>query len=363
MAGNGSRMIWDYSSRAFRAGYAAASSWNEDSIGLYSAAHGFGTLALGNNSYAMGFYTHARTYAGFSIGRYNVGASGTETTWNSSDPLFEVGNGSTNTNRNNAFTIRKDGRVGINDATPDYLFDIENNGLSNRSIYINHDVSSNSSNMYGMYIDADNTASNSGVSYGAYISMTNNNDNTYGSYSLAYCDALDNSPAYGTYSFVDNDNGSGWAYGVYGSVSGTTSGSKYAGYFNGDVYTNGSYLPSDRKLKKSIQPAEGALHTVLQIPVSSYVYDHTRYPGMNLPQGNRLGFLAEDLKEVLPDLVKTSVQPPQNPEEIEEGDIPGVEVHFEAVDYTALVPYLVKAMQEQQAEIEALKARIEDLEK
>ena len=363
MAGNGSRMIWDYSSRAFRAGYAAASSWNEDSIGLYSAAHGFGTVALGYNSYAMGFYTHARTYAGFAIGRYNEGRSGTESTWTTSDPLFEVGNGTSNTNRNNAFTIRKDGRVGLNDATPDYLLDLENNNLSLRSIYINHDNTSNSSTMYGIYLNADNSASNSGTSYGAYFDMTNNNDDAYGVYSLAFGDAFDGSPAYGLRAYVDNDNGTGWAYGLYSSVSGSTIGSKYAGYFNGDVYTNGSYLPSDRKLKKDIRHAEGALSTLLQIPVSSYVYDHARYPGMNLPQGNRMGFLAEDMAAVLPELVKTSVHPEQTPEEIEEGDIPGVEVHFDAVDYTALVPYLVKAMQEQQAEIEALKARIVELEK
>lgn len=363
MAGNGAKLIWDYSNRAFRAGYAAASSWNEDSIGLYSAAHGFGTIALGYNSYAHGFYTHARTYAGFSIGRYNVGSSGTESSWTSTDPLFEVGNGISNTNRNNAFTIRKDGRVAINDATPDYLLDIENPGISQRSLYINHDITSSSSTMYGIYVDADNSTANSGTSYGAYLSLTNNNDDAYGLYSLAFCDATDASPAYGIRAYVDNDNGTGWTYAVYGSVSGTTSGTKYGGYFNGDVYTNGSYLPSDRKLKTEIREAGSALPRIMNLPVATYQYRTADFPHMNLPAGQRVGFLAEDVKLLFPELVKHSIQPKPEEEELEGRQSGETDLAFDAVDYASLVPYLVKSIQEQQQLIEDLETEVTELRK
>lgn len=361
MAGNGAKAIWDYSSRAFRAGYAAASSWNEDSIGLYSAAFGFGSLASAYMSFAHGFYTHARTYAGFSIGRYNVGSDGSPTSWNNADPLFEVGNGTSNTNRNNAFTIRKDGRVAINDATPDYMLDIENNDKSLRSIYVNHDNTSNSSSMYGIYINADNTASNSGLSYAGYFDMTNNNDDAYGQYSLAFCDAFDGSPAYAVRSYVDNDNGSGWAYSIYGSVSGSTSGSKYAGYFNGNVYTTGSYLPSDGKLKRNMVPAENAIGKLLEIEVLDYEYASDKYPHMLLPQGIRTGFLAQNIKDVFPQLIKRSVQPETSPEEAGDGMPYGPNVEFDAVDYSGMIPYLVKAIQEQNELINQLQDQNREL--
>lgn len=363
MSGNGSKLIWDYSHRAFRAGYAAASSWNEDSIGLYSAAFGFGTVAKAYMSFAHGFYTHAKTYGGFSIGRYNVGAEGNSTAWTTTDPLFEVGNGTSNTNRNNAFTIRKDGRVGINDATPDYLFDIENPELSLRSIYINHDITSSSSTMYGIYVNADNTASNSGVSYAGYFDMTNNNDDAYGIYSLAFCDAMDASPAYAVRSYVDNDNGSGWAYSIYGSVSGTTTGSKYAGYFNGHVYTTGSYLPSDQKLKTNIRVnSERSIAKLMHLEVVNFNYLKSSFQGMNLPNGQQTGLLAQNVEEHYPELVKTTVQPAPTEEEIDQGAIPSEDIFFKAVDYTKLIPHLLKAIQEQQAEIETLKQRINHLE-
>ena len=362
LAGNGAKVIWDYSSRAFRAGYAANSSWNEDSVGLYSTAFGFGSVASACMSFGHGFYTHANTYAGFAVGRYNVGAKGSPSSWTNSDPLFEVGNGTSLSNRNNAFTIRKDGLVGLNDATPDYLLDIENINLSLRSIYINHDNTLSSSTMYGVYINADNTASNSGVSYAGYFDMTNNNDDAYGLYSLAFCDATDGSPAYAIRAYVDNDNGTGAAYAIYGSVAGSSTGSKFAGYFNGDVYTTGSYLPSDRKLKTNLQPATAKVtDRLMQLPVTNFEYVKDKI-NMSLPSGRQTGLIAQDVEQLFPELVREAVQPEPTPEEIADGAANTGPVTFKAVDYTRLIPYLIKAIQEQQEEIEILKQRIEALE-
>ena len=319
LAGNGAKVIWDYSSRAFRAGYAANSSWNEDSVGLYSSAFGFGSVASAYMSFGLGFYTHANTYAGIAVGRYNVGAKGSPSSWTNSDPLFEVGNGTSLSNRNNAFTIRKDGLIGLNDATPDYLFDIENIDLSLRSIYINHDNTLSSSTMYGVYINADNTAANSGVSYAGYFDMTNNNDDAYGLYSLAFCDATDGSPAYAIRAYVDNDNGTGAAYAIYGSVAGSSTGSKFAGYFSGDVYTTGSYLPSDRKLKTHLQPAaDDATKRLMKLEVKNFEYLTGKY-NMSLPTGRQTGLIAQDVEKQFPELVREAIQPEPSSEELEEG--------------------------------------------
>jgi hypothetical protein len=59
---------------------------------------------------------------------------------------------------------------------------------------------------------------------------------------------------------------------------------------------------------------------------------------------NDIGFIAQEVEKVLPGVVTENKG-------------------TKAVDYVKLVPVLVKAMQEQQKEIEALKSRVEALEK
>ena len=216
--------------------------------------------------------------------------------------------------------------------------------------------------MYGMFINADNNASTSGVSYAGYFDMTNNNNDAYGLYSLAFCDATDGSPAYGVRAYVDNDNGTGWAYAIYGSVAGSTTGSKYAGYFNGDVYTSGSYLPSDRKLKTNLRRAsDNATKRLMKLEVKNFEYLKGKY-NMKLPSGRQTGLIAQDVEKQFPELVREAIQPEASPRELEDGASNSAPVTFKAVDYTRLIPYLIKAIQEQQEEIELLKKRIKALE-
>lgn len=57
--GPGRRMMWYADKAAFRAGIVSGPEWDKDSIGLYSFASGFGTIAKGNASTAMGIGTKA----------------------------------------------------------------------------------------------------------------------------------------------------------------------------------------------------------------------------------------------------------------------------------------------------------------
>jgi len=75
---------------------------NAFSAGYESEATGYYATAIGNNAYA-------KAYGSFVIGQYNE-VAGDSTEWRSSDPLFIVGNGLNDQNRNNALTIYKDGR-------------------------------------------------------------------------------------------------------------------------------------------------------------------------------------------------------------------------------------------------------------
>jgi len=77
-----------------------------------STALGRWTLASGEASLAANHYTTAASYASSAFGRFNVGG-GTPTSWVGEDPLFEIGIGTSPSNRANAVTVRKDGEVTI----------------------------------------------------------------------------------------------------------------------------------------------------------------------------------------------------------------------------------------------------------
>lgn len=90
--------------------YSTAFGGGNSAHGNYSVAWGHDTAANGDYSVAFGFYTKADAFASTACGRYNKGG-GSNTTWVSSDPLFEVGNGTgtPDASRANAMTIYKDG--------------------------------------------------------------------------------------------------------------------------------------------------------------------------------------------------------------------------------------------------------------
>ncbi|WP_347159459.1 tail fiber domain-containing protein [Pontibacter chitinilyticus] len=171
------------------------------------------------------------------------------------------------------------------------------------------------------------------------------------------------------------------AIGVYGYTGNTAS---YAGYFAGRVYSSGGYIsPSDRKLKQNITEMGSAMDIINKLQPKTYEYRQDgNFKLMNLPKGTQYGLIAQDVEQVLPDLVteatfntartipakQTVVPDPTQPnatglqtEQVAELK-PGEEIDFKAVNYTELIPILVKAMQEQQQENNVLKARIAKLE-
>jgi hypothetical protein len=93
--------------------YGAASTslgFESSSAGNYSTAMGYRATASGAASTSMGFETNAEENYSTAIGIFNNG---------NVNALFMVGNGTTNANRYNTFTIRKDNNcVGINNDNP-----------------------------------------------------------------------------------------------------------------------------------------------------------------------------------------------------------------------------------------------------
>jgi hypothetical protein len=107
-------------------------------------------------------------------------------------------------------------------------------------------------------------------------------------------------------------------------------------FINGSVrYTGGTYYASDRALKKDISPIKNGLKSVLAIEGVQYKWKDSA------DQGVHFGVIANDLKQVLPNLV--------------DGE-PGKMM----VAYTELIPVLIQAIKEQQAQIEDLKKIISE---
>ncbi|MBE0675075.1 MAG: tail fiber domain-containing protein [Bacteroidales bacterium] len=92
----------------------------------FSFAAGYSSTASGNNAFVLGENATAQSLNSFVIGTYNI-ISGDKDDWVASDPLFVVGNGSSSSDRSNAITITKGGRIGIQSVTsPLYAVDLPN---------------------------------------------------------------------------------------------------------------------------------------------------------------------------------------------------------------------------------------------
>jgi Chaperone of endosialidase len=147
-------------------------------------------------------------------------------------------------------------------------------------------------------------------------------------------------------------------YGVYGEALSFGPAIKYAGYFDGDVTVTGTVTSaSDYKLKNNLSKITNGLGVVMKL--SPYTYQFEKVLGMNLPEGNHHGFIAQDIQSILPELVSKAIHPAKY-DPISKAKT-SEQVEFLSVNYIELIPYLVKAIQEQQIQIEALKNEIERL--
>ncbi len=106
-----------YSSTAMGAGATASGAFSTamgyitEASGAFSTAMGYITEASGNYSTAMGNYTKAQSTFSVALGQYNVGG-GSPDSWVDTDPLFEIGNGTSN-HKSNAVTVLKNGNTHI----------------------------------------------------------------------------------------------------------------------------------------------------------------------------------------------------------------------------------------------------------
>lgn len=146
------------------------------------------------------------------------------------------------------------------------------------------------------------------------------------------------------------------AYGIIGSASGASN--NWAGWFNGNVYTTGSYSSSDERLKKNIRPLESTLAKLMNLQPVRYEFlteeelKTAGLPSLNASRSDQIGLLAQHLATIFPELVVDVVHPN------DEGGSDELST-TKAVNYDALIAVLISAIQEQQARIEALEQALE----
>ena len=163
-------------------------------------------------------------------------------------------------------------------------------------------------------------------------------------------------------------NGSDGSFGVAGLLSGTGYGAavlgtmseiapsltgRYAGYFDGPTYVAGNltatnvYTLSDIRLKKNIVSfselgaRESALSKLLDVNVIKYNFKEEKKEDAAASEGEALlhfGVSAQELQEIYPNLVTKG----------QDG--------YLAVNYTELVPVLIRSIQELKQELDAVKS-------
>ncbi len=258
----------------------------------------------------------------------------------------------------------------------------------------------NSTNYYGMYAKS--------VSFPAVYATSTNHYALEGHSSATWAAALygvmgvygEGTISYGMYGTSTSGYGAYFYSGSsYGMRAATGRGDKnWAGVFDGNIYCYGAYQSSDRNLKKNVADFSGALDIINKLKPKSYEFrTDEKIARMHLPGGIHYGLIAQDVEQILPNLVKevdadvrkekvtpkptagiqqaeavipgakTPVMPAKNaaPQPTEaalvNSDITET-MTVKSVNYIELIPLLIKAMQEQQQEIQELRKQVDKLQ-
>jgi hypothetical protein len=106
----------------------------------------------------------------------------------------------------------------------------------------------------------------------------------------------------------------------------------------GTVRAHAFIPPSDARWKKDVEPLENTLDKVSKLRGVSYRWNTEEYPDINFDGKPQIGFIAQEVEPVLPELVSTD------------------ENGYKGLDYDKMTAVLVEAVKELKAQNDALKA-------
>ena len=148
--------------------------------------------------------------------------------------------------------------------------------------------------------------------------------------------------------------------GIYGRTNpiGGSCNNTLAGLFEGDIQVTGMLLPSDETLKENVQTIENASDILGQITPRSYTYKTEEFPGLGLASGTHYGVMAQEIEQILPDAVKSTIGTKSFSED---GMTPEEYVEFTGVYYTEFIPLLIQSHKEQEVKINQLQDQVNQL--
>ncbi|MEM5564285.1 tail fiber domain-containing protein [Psychroserpens sp. AS72] len=358
--------------------YTRASESNSTAMGYNTEASGSNSFAIGNNSEAsgysstaMGSSTLAEAYISTAVGRYNVGG-GNETEWLGFDPLFEVGNGTSNSARRNALTIAKNGQHTINSEGIGLLIseavnpivisdsqansiDISNSGFIGIRIDtpFSNGISILNAQQNGISASAINIGGNfSGGNVGVYARASNHNNPDIilgGSSGNANDDGIisSNPEISGSDIYLrsndavviqldyDDTNNSSFIVRDSDDVN------VFSINESGNATLSGSLTQnSDRRLKKDIDDLQYGLNEILQLKPKQYYWKKAENQNTK-----SLGLIAQDVQPIIKEIVTAQ----DNAEKTL------------GISYNELIPVLINAIKEQQQIINSQKKDISEL--
>jgi hypothetical protein len=341
--------------------------------GFYSTAMGYSTKASGYASTSMGISAKAKSDFSLVAGKYN------DTT--GTNRLFEIGNGTADNARSNAFTVLNDGSTGIGTVNPGSKLHVAYNSSgytggnvlgmtleTNTNSYLN--ILSPNSNETGVLFGKASDYASGGIVYNNIAHLnglefrTNGNatrmvllDN--GNLGVGVTDPvfrldvgdrmrLRSSPGLSAGMWLNNDDNTvspafagmkaNDEVGFYGQT-GTAGWRFYINTTTGNGWMQGTLTQtSDARLKKDISPLQNPLQKIIRL--NGYTY-HWK----NENSDNRLqtGVLAQEVQKLFPELVV----------ENKDGIL--------AVNYSGLIPVLIESVKEQQKQIDELKKLVQQL--
>jgi hypothetical protein len=155
-------------------------------------------------------------------------------------------------------------------------------------------------------------------------------------------------------------------YGIYASASGSIN-ANYAGWFDGDVFINsgdlitsaGNSVLSDAMFKKNISSLTNASDILNQLRPKTYNLDSAGFTQFGFNTKQHIGFIAQQVQTILPDLVSKSVMPAQYDSL---GNETSPQVDYLALNYQEFIPLLVAGYQGQQSDLNSKDSIIDNLE-
>ena len=286
--------------------FTTASGSNSLAFGVGTTASGDASTAFGNSSFASGFCgtafgQHTRAESGWvaAMGSYNVGG-GNPSTWITTDPLFEIGNGTGPSARSNALTVLKNGSLGLGTTAPDSLLHVHASSAGAVTAY-SDSVLTLERNGHGYVSILTPNANERGILFGEPSSNVAGGI-FYNSPDMQ--DGLD---------FRTNGNVSRMTISSAGRVGiaripDSTTGNAFEVEGNASKTTAGNWLAnSDRRIKTDVRELDGALAILARIrPVAFRYTAEYKVAHPSIEDKDYYNVIAQEFAEVFPDYVRAT---------------------------------------------------------